>query len=152
MSDAPLGTLYPRSDKLLFRQIHPQKFRDGAPSKSNFLPEDQVNLSTRREEIGAKGAHEAQLKKGESVGTWAITSREAHEVAELSCYDDEGLDDPPLCEFHVSVRFPDGSTRGGRERIAKALHGKAKLRGDNGWIYKPKTGQGVITISVPRSP
>lgn len=151
----PVGERIPPCDKLLFRQIHPQKFTGGSPGKlnfvpepgkSNFIPEDKVNLSTRREEIGAKGAHEAHVELGlESAGTWGFTVREAAEAhsAGLSSYNDEGLGDPPAPPFHVSVRFPQDISRKALERIARQLHAAAKNRGNNGWLYRPDDVTGV---------
>lgn len=151
----PEGNLIPPCNKLLFRQIHPQKFTGGSPGKlnfvpepgkSNFVPEDKVNLSTRREEIGAKGAHEAHVRLGlASAGTWGFTVQEAAEAYTpgLSAYDDEGLGTPPAPEFHVSVRFPEDVNRKTLERIAKQLHAAAKSRGNGGWLYRPDNSTGV---------
>ncbi|WP_299570733.1 hypothetical protein [uncultured Williamsia sp.] len=135
-SPSPVGTLIDPCDKLLFRQIHPLKMKAGQPGVSNFVPENKVNLSTRRQEITAQGAHEAHVAIPlQSAGTWAITSQEAHDVAELPAYDDENLGGNG--PFHVSVWFPSNITRGARERIARGLHERAVKRGRGGWLYGP---------------
>ncbi len=153
----PVGELIPPCNKILFRQIHPAKFTGGSPGKlnfvpehgksngpepgkSNFVPEDNVNLSTRREEIGAQGAHEAHVALGlQSAGTWGFTVQEAAEANTpgLPAYNDEGCGIPPAPPFHVSVRFPENITRGMRERIARQLHAAAKKHGKGGWLYRP---------------
>lgn len=137
MTDAERpGSLIEPSDKLLFRQIHPMLMKAGQPSSKNFVPEDKKTLSTRRQEVGAEGAHHAHLAiQLQSAGTWAITSQEAHDVAGLPAYDDENLGDNG--PFHVSVWFPENISRGRRERIGLELHGKAIARGRNGWLFGP---------------
>jgi len=105
------------------------------PGKSNFLPENDRELSTRREAITAKGAHDAYISEGgQSLGTWGVTVREVHNTG-LAAYDDEHLNDGP--PFHVTILFPDNLTRGKRERIAQTLREYAKHRGNNGWLYGP---------------
>jgi hypothetical protein len=126
---------------LLFRQINPNKLRnDRTPGTSNFEPEDERTLSTRREAITAQGAHEAHLEIGPSIGTWGVTVSEAYEVRHptidgelLSVYDDEAPAEP----FHVSIHFPDILTRLQRKRIGKDLYDLAKQRGNDGWLYGP---------------
>jgi len=123
---------------LLYRQISPGKMKVDGPGKSNFVPEGGRELSTRREAITAKGAHEAHVAaNGQSLGTWGVTVEEAHNTR-LSCYDDENLDGCP--PFHVTILFPDKLTRGQRERIAQTLHAHAKQRGNKGWLYGPVEG------------
>ncbi len=123
---------------LLFRQISPGKMKSDGPGKSNFLPENDRELSTRREAITAKGAHDAYIAEaGRSLGTWGVTVNEAYDSG-LSSYDDEHLDGCP--PFHVTIMFPDNLTRGRRERVAQTLHAHARARGNNGWLYGPIEG------------
>lgn len=132
------GTLLPPSGMLLYRQISPGKMKADGPGKSNFVPEGDRELSTRREEITAQGAHEAYIAEGgQSLGTWGVTVQEAHDTG-LSSYDDEQLDECP--PFHVTILFPDNLTRGQRERVAQTLHTHAKQRGNHGWLYGPVEG------------
>lgn len=134
---------------MLYRQIHPEKFSKGkpgmlnfVPGKSNFIPEDGLNLSTRREDIGPQGAHEAHVALGlKSAGTWGFTVHEADQANApgLLVYDDEGLGAPPAPPFHMTVRYPEGLTRGKQERIAKRLYAAAEKHGvaSDGWLYRP---------------
>jgi hypothetical protein len=125
----------PPTGMLLYRQISSGKMKSDGPGKSNFVPEDGRRLSTRREAVTAKGAHDAYLAEGgESIGTWGVTIQET-DSSGLEAYDDEDLDEYP--EFHVTIWFPDKLTRGQQERYAKQLHAKAKARGTNGWLYGP---------------
>lgn len=118
---------------LLYRQISPGKVKADGPGKSNFLPEDNRRLSTRREAITAKGAHDAYLAEGgASLGTWGVTVQETYYTA-LHAYDDEHLDGCP--PFHVTIWFPELS-RSQRERLARQLHSYAKQRGNDGWLYR----------------
>ena len=129
---------------LLFRQINPNKLRgDGTPGTSNFEPEDERTLSTRREAITAQGAHDAHRAIGKlSIGTWAVSVAEACDARHatfdgepLSVYDDESEDTP----YHVSIYFDENLTRKQRARLGKDLHALAKQRGENGWLYGPVT-------------
>jgi len=80
---------------LLYRQISPGKMKVDGPGKSNFLPENDRELSTRREAITAKGAHDAYISEGgHSLGTWGVTVQEVHNTG-LAAYDDEHLNDGP---------------------------------------------------------
>ncbi|MCV7385377.1 hypothetical protein [Mycolicibacter longobardus] len=132
------GNAMPPSGMLLYRQISPGKLNSDGPGKSNFLPEDHRCLSTRREAITAKGAHDAYLAEGgQSLGTWGVTVQETCDAG-LEAYDDEHLDEHP--PFHVTIWFPDNLSRGQQERFARQLHSYAKQRGDRGWLYGPVQG------------
>lgn len=130
----PIGELIEPCETLLFRQVHPMLMRGTEPGKSNFIPEDGLNLSTRHESMGAKTAYEEHIQAHKSLGTWGVKVIEAH-TAGLPSYDDANLEGNP--PFHVSIRFPHDLTDRGRERFAKKLHGHAKLHGAQGWLYRP---------------
>jgi hypothetical protein len=84
-------------------------------------------LSTRREAITAKGAHDAYVEEGgQSVGTWGVTVQEVHDAG-LEPFDDEYINNNP--PYHATIWFPDKLTRGQQERYARALHKSAKQRG-----------------------
>jgi hypothetical protein len=119
--DEERGSSMPRSGMLLFRQINPAKMKSTGPGKSNFIPEDGRRLSTRREAITAKGAHEAYIAEGGlSIGTWGVSVAEVHDAG-LEPFDDEHIEDNP--PYHATIWFPENQTRGQQERYARQLHG-----------------------------
>lgn len=128
----------PANGMLLYRQINPGKMKSDGPGKSNFIPEDGRGLSTRREAITAKGAHDAYISEGGlSIGTWGVSTQEVHN-AQLEPFDDEHIDGNP--PYHVTIWFPENLSRGQTERYARQLHTSAKQRGNNGWLYGPIDG------------
>ncbi|MBF6515542.1 hypothetical protein IU421_14815 [Nocardia cyriacigeorgica] len=145
LPDDPRGILMLPNGKLLFRQISPGKVKADGPGRSNFIPEDGIGLSTRREDMGAKEAFDAHIAlcgPGKSLGTWGVTVAEADNLG-LPAYDDEHLPDTP--PFHVSIHFPPGGRRA-HEKLALGLHGHAKRRG---WLYQPPTASGgTITVGM----
>lgn len=111
------------------------------PGKSNFIPtnEDGGALSTRREAMGAKAAYEASVRDGfASVGTWAVTVAEAHQL-ELPTHDDEAVDGNP--PFHASVHFRDLSRKQIEKRALK-LHEHAM---SHGCKYRPPTSESTTS-------
>ncbi|MFV9634860.1 hypothetical protein [Mycobacterium neumannii] len=132
------GNFLPPSSMLLYRQISPGKVKSDGPGKSNFVPENGRELSTRREEVTAKGAHDAYVAEGgQSVGTWGVTVAEVHNAG-LEPFDDEHINENP--PYHATIWFPENLTRGQQERYARELHTRARQRGNSGWLYGPVEG------------
>lgn len=133
---APRGARIPKSDELLFRQVHPTFVHDGVPTSQAFrpTPKDKELLSCQRQSkiASPSESYRVSVEKGAaSAGVMAVSIVEVEDRG-LGAYDDEEtapIPDPA----HAVIDFRNLSG-GAAEKHSKALKAKAVSRD---WLFRP---------------
>ena len=118
------------TDKLLYRQIHPQFVQDGIVTSQAFRPiKPKTRLSVYDGSmINPKPAwqHYTNTLKNKSIGVMGVTENEC-ELKKLKV-----ISDPKPYKEHILIDFGN-FTQNKVKSIAKALAADAKKRG---WCYE----------------
>jgi hypothetical protein len=128
------------STELLYRQVHPDLFREGRPSSSAFVPtkedagELSVALASKTTAEGAYVTH-TTVHKRRSCGTWGVTIQECSELA-LPAFPSP-LETPPD-PAHGHVDFNGLPSRSQMEKVGGLLARKAR---DRGCLFSPAKTQ-----------